>query len=90
MTYVDGLTIDRIDPTKGYSKENCQWITHAENVSKDKKKEVAKYTLDGEYITRYPSVQAAVAAEGYKFNASISKVARGERSQYRGFNWNYV
>lgn len=25
------LEIDRIDVTKGYSKENCRWVTHCEN-----------------------------------------------------------
>ena len=29
--YIEGLTIDRIDPTKDYCKENCRWITHSEN-----------------------------------------------------------
>lgn len=29
--YADNLTIDRIDPEKNYSKENCQWITQSEN-----------------------------------------------------------
>lgn len=28
--YRDGLTIDRIDPSKGYSKENCRWATYTE------------------------------------------------------------
>ena len=28
--YRDDLTIDRIDPTKGYSKDNCRWATYAE------------------------------------------------------------
>ena len=35
--YADGLTIDRIDNDKGYSPENCQWLTMAENLRKDQK-----------------------------------------------------
>lgn len=90
ITYSDGLTIDRLDASKDYSKENCRWIPLEENVSKEKQKAIAKYTLDGQFIKSYPSVQQAVDAEGYKFNASISKVARGERKQYRGFIWKYL
>lgn len=29
--YTDKLTIDRINPDKGYSPENCRWITAKEN-----------------------------------------------------------
>lgn len=29
--YEDGLTIDRIESDKGYSPENCRWITRSEN-----------------------------------------------------------
>lgn len=29
-----GLTIDRIDPSKGYFPENCRWITLSENVKR--------------------------------------------------------
>lgn len=32
--YEKGLTIDRIDPNKDYSPENCRWITRAENSSR--------------------------------------------------------
>ena len=30
--YELGLEIDRIDPGKGYSPDNCQWVTHGDNV----------------------------------------------------------
>lgn len=32
--YEDNLTIDRIDPDKGYCPENCQWVTKSENTSR--------------------------------------------------------
>ena len=31
--YSDNLTIDRINPSLGYSPENCRWITRQENAS---------------------------------------------------------
>lgn len=31
------LTIDRIDDDKGYSPENCQWLTLSDNLSKKRK-----------------------------------------------------
>jgi len=34
--YNDSLTIDRINNKGGYSKDNCQWISLAENAGKDK------------------------------------------------------
>lgn len=27
-----GMELDRIDSSKGYYKENCRWVTHAENM----------------------------------------------------------
>ncbi len=32
--YEEGLSIDRLDSTKGYSPENCQFITQSENSKK--------------------------------------------------------
>ena len=29
--YKKGLTVDRLDPDKGYSPENCELVTRAEN-----------------------------------------------------------
>ena len=29
--YVEGLSIDRIDETRGYRPDNCRWLTKSEN-----------------------------------------------------------
>lgn len=34
IAFKDKLSIDRIDPDKGYCPENCQWITVSENSSR--------------------------------------------------------
>jgi len=31
MGFSNGMCIDRIDNTKGYSKENCRWVTYRQN-----------------------------------------------------------
>lgn len=31
-SYKNGLELDRIDTNKGYSKENCRWVTHKQNL----------------------------------------------------------
>jgi hypothetical protein len=29
--YANGLSIDRMNPNKGYSPDNCEWVTRSEN-----------------------------------------------------------
>lgn len=90
LSYTDGMSIDRLDHNKDYSKENCQWIPFDENCSKEKQKPIAKYTKDGDFICSYLSVQQAANAEGLPNTSCISRVARGERKQYKGFIWKYL
>ena len=53
----DGFQLDRINNTKGYSKENCHWVSPSENMAN---RSVSKrYVVDGiEYKT---SSEAAIA-----------------------------
>lgn len=46
--YNDTLTIDRIDPSMGYSPENCRWIEFSENVRRAAiKPHTPKYVYTG-------------------------------------------
>ena len=90
LSYSDGMSIDRLDSSKNYSKENCRWIPFTENCSKEKQKAIAKFTETGTFIVSYPSVQKAADAEGLPNTSCISRVARGERKQYKGFIWKYI
>ncbi len=48
--YSDNLTIDRIDNNRGYYPENCQWITNAENRSKEVRRRWGNQYGSGEYV----------------------------------------
>ena len=47
--YSDNLTIDRIDVSKGYSPNNCRWITLEEQAKN--KRNTKRITIDGETKT---------------------------------------
>lgn len=47
--YKAGLSIDRIDNSKGYSPENCRWVTLAEN--NRNRKNTKHYEYKGEMLT---------------------------------------
>ena len=49
-TYKKGLFIGRIDMKKGYSKENCKWVTRQEQ--QNRKINNVNYTHKGETHTR--------------------------------------
>lgn len=44
-TYQDGLTLDRVDIDKDYSKDNCRWVTITEQVRN--KSDNRKVTIEG-------------------------------------------
>jgi hypothetical protein len=52
------LVCDRIDGTKGYSPENCQWITQQKNVEKSRSSKSVEYQG-----TSYPSLASCWKAK---------------------------
>lgn len=42
-TYFDGATIDRIDNNKGYSKDNCRWVTYKEQANNKSNVKLLEY-----------------------------------------------
>ena len=46
--YTDPLSIDRIDPNKGYNPSNCRWITISENVARANKNHTTRKVIRGE------------------------------------------
>lgn len=46
--YSDALSIDRVNPNKGYSPENCRWITPSENTARANKNHKSRKLIRGE------------------------------------------
>lgn len=97
--YKDGLSIDRIDNDKGYSPENCRWISLSENVAKANKHNVRrKPNHKGFYIGYCPSGKFYVFDNANEFsrqfpdlNANcIRQVANGEKKSHRGWSFGFI
>ena len=68
--YRDDLTIDRIDPTKGYEPSNCRWATY---------KEQNNHLSRNHYITLWGRTQTMKqwADElGYSYGTIVSRICR--------------
>lgn len=89
MSYREGLTIDRKDKDKDYSKANCRWVSFDVNRTKDRIKTVNQYTMDGVFVASFPSTAEAGRKTGIR-NQSIARAARGDRPHGEGYIWRYV
>jgi len=89
--YQEGLSIDRIDNNEGYRPDNCQWIPRSENTKKRDRhyKPVEQYSLDGELLGYYYSIDQAERATGAG-DSSISKVCKGKLRTAGGYYWAYA
>lgn len=66
----DGMTIDRIDGSKGYCKENCRWATPEQQTRN--RRITRRFTIDGE--TKTVAEWAAVA--GLSYGAARQRLTR--------------
>lgn len=77
--YADNLTIDRIDVNKGYSPDNCRWVTMRTQVNN--RKCTRKITYKGETHT----IKEWASISGINYHTLCCRVQRGWCSE-RIFN----
>lgn len=68
-------------------KENINWGTHNKRVSEKHLKPVLQFTLDGELVREWDSMEEA-HKNGFE-KANICNCCRGKLKQYKGFIWRY-
>jgi len=94
-TYEDNLTIDRKDSSKGYTKDNCRWITRGQNSSEtSKRRAVCQFrialvpTRELVFMQEFESAKRAADTLGL-IAAHITVVCEGKRKTHGGFAWTY-
>lgn len=79
-TFSKELVLDRIDPYKGYSKENCQWISKIENSSRERRKSTPRTMREKDMkkstVWLYPHNIAKVKKIAERKKLSASKIIR--------------
>ncbi len=88
------LTIERIDSDKGYSPDNCEWITRSQNSSNVDHsyhcRPVLITDLDTNETVRYNSVTDAAVVIGVKRNTVVMAITRGNTLAKKRYIATYV
>lgn len=69
-------------------KENANWGTRIERMAKTRSKPVYQYTLDGQFIKEWPSVQEVERQLGYS-KGNICQCCLGRLKTAYGLIWQY-
>lgn len=86
--YTDDLTIDRINPNKGYCPENCRWVTKSENSQRAGEQNRRYWAIDidnGHYI-EFSNLTHFLESIDYKISYSRAQdMIRGKSKSYNGW-----
>ena len=82
--YREGLLLDRIDNSKGYSPENCCWSTPKEQM-RNRRSNRPVVRSDGKI---YPTMVEAAEDNGTS-KQRIYAVCKGRAKTVKGFGWSY-
>jgi hypothetical protein len=69
--YADGLTLDRIDNSKGYSPENCRWATRRQQANNRQSCEYVQY--HGRSVT----ISELAELAGLPYSTALARHQRG-------------
>lgn len=72
--YSENLQLDRIDNNKGYSKDNCRWISCRENANN--RRVTKKINVNGEEVP----LTYACEATGIPYERAIARVSRFKKT----------
>lgn len=84
-----GLSLDRIDNSRGYYPRNCRWINQREQTNNTRKNRL--------FIAKGPNGEEELAKNqsrfARKYNLSVKSInycLRGKQKQYKGWEFIYI
>jgi hypothetical protein len=82
-------SIDRENSKKNYTKDNCRFIEHIENISRARRKPVIQYDLQGNFIREWESILRA-SKELNISSSNIWLVAHHKKGRTKAGNFKWV